>query len=71
MNKKIINTVLALCVLFLVLICWRSIADDQDFNAGVEYREAQVMARLLNIRSAEEDSKLQNEEDAYLSLIQN
>ena len=67
MNKKIINTVLALCVFFLVLICWRSIADDQDFNADVEYREAQVKARLLNIREAEEAYKLQNEEGAYCS----
>ena len=67
MNKKIINTGLALCVLLLVFICCRSIADDQDFNADVEYREAQVKARLLNIREAEEAYKLQNEEGAYCS----
>lgn len=65
MNKKIINAVLALCVFFLAVICWRSIADDQDFNADVQEREALVKARLLNIREAEEAYKLQNPDGAY------
>ena len=59
--KKIINGILAVCVLALLFICWRSIQDDQDFNAEVRNRESVVKARLLQIRSAEEAYKLQHE----------
>lgn len=67
MNKKIINGVLAVCAILLLWICWRSIADDQDFNADVEYRESIIKARLLDIRDAEEAYKQQNPEGAYCS----
>ena len=59
--KKVINGILAVCVLALLFICWRSIQDDQDFNAEVRNRESVVKARLLQIRSAEEAYKLQHE----------
>ena len=59
--KKVINGILAVCVLALLFICWRSIQDDQDFNAEVRHRESVVKARLLQIRSAEEAYKLQHE----------
>lgn len=59
--KKVINGILAVCVLALLFICWRSIQDDQDFNAEVRNREIVVKARLLQIRSAEEAYKLQHE----------
>lgn len=60
--KKVINAVLAVCVLGLLFICWRSIQDDQDFNAEVSARESVVKARLLEIRAAEEAYKAQNQE---------
>lgn len=63
--KKTINAVLAVCALLLLFITWRSIADDQDFNAEVESREAVVKERLLQIRDAEEAYKMQNAEGAY------
>ena len=59
--KKVINGILAVCVLALLFICWRSIQDDQDFNAEVRNRESVVKARLLQIRSAEEAYKRQPE----------
>ena len=59
--KKVINAILGVCALLLLFICWRSIQDDQDFNAEVAIRENVVKARLLQIRAAEEAYKAQNE----------
>lgn len=63
--KKVINAVLAVCVVLLAVICWRSIQDDINFDRDVEYREAQVKARLLQIKDAEEAYKQQHPEGAY------
>lgn len=63
--KKVINSILGVCVLLLLFICWRSIQDDQDFNAEVTKRESVVKARLLQIRAAEEAYKLQSEGGEY------
>lgn len=63
--KKVINSVLAVCVVLLAIICWRSIQDDINFDAEVAYREAQVKARLLQIKDAEEAYKLQHPEGAF------
>nr|AIF26858.1 hypothetical protein [uncultured bacterium fosmid pJB135F11] len=65
--KKVINSILAVCVLLLLFICWRSIQDDQDFNAEVAYRESVVKARLLQIRAAEEAYKAQHPDAEYCS----
>ncbi len=59
--KKVINAILGVCVLAMLFVCWRSIRDDQDFNAEVAARENVVKARLIEIRSAEEAYKLQHE----------
>lgn len=59
--KKVINAILEVCALLLLFICWRSIQDDQEFNAEVAAREAVVKARLLQIRAAEEAYKAQHE----------
>ena len=59
--KKVINGILAVCVLALLFISWRSIQDEQDYKAEVRNRESVVKARLLQIRSAEEAYKLQHE----------
>ncbi len=56
--KKIINVILGLCVLAMLFICWRSIADQQKFNADVKQYEEDVKARLLEIRDAQEAYKL-------------
>lgn len=63
--KKQINLVLLVCAVIMGILCWRSIQDDIDFEKDVEYREAQVKARLLQIKAAEEAYKQQNPEGAY------
>lgn len=63
--KKVINAILAICACAMLFICWRSIADDQDFNSEVKERESVVKARLLQIRDAEEAWKSQDPEGAY------
>ncbi len=59
--KKLFNALLALCVVGLLFICWRSIQDDIDFQAEVTIRENAVKARLLEIRAVEEEYKLQHD----------
>ncbi len=63
--RKVINAVLAVCVVLLAIICWRSIQDNIDFDQDVTYRETQVKARLMQIKDAEEAYKQQNPEGAY------
>lgn len=63
--RKGINAVLTVCAVLLAIICWRSIQDDINFDKDVSYREAQVKARLLQIKDLEEAYKQQNAEGAY------
>ena len=50
--KKIFNVLLVLCVVGLLVICWRSIQDDIDFQKEVTVRENAVFTRpqLLPVR---------------------
>ena len=59
--KKVINVILGICVVGLLFICWRSIKDTEDFDATVAARENVVKARLMEIRSAEEEYKKQHD----------
>ncbi len=63
--RKGINAVLAVCVVLLAVLCWRSIQDDINFDEEVAAREAQVKARLMQIKDAEEAYKQQSFEGAY------
>ena len=67
--KKVFNALLALCVIGLLFICWRSIQDDIDFQKEVTVRENAVKARLLQIKEAEEQYKLQSPEAAYCDSL--
>lgn len=67
--KKVFNALLALCVVGLLFICWRSIQDDIDFQKEVTVRENAVKARLLQIKAAEEEYKLQSPEAAYCDSL--
>lgn len=60
--KKVINAVLFVCAALMLFICYRSIADQQDFKEEVSQREAKVKERLIEIRAAEEAYKEQHEE---------
>lgn len=59
--KKTFNVLLALCVVGLLFICYRSIQGEQEFNAEVTMRENAVKERLIDIRKAQEQYKLQHE----------
>ena len=67
--KKIFNALLALCVAGLLFICWRSIQDDIDFQKEVTIRENAVKARLLQVRAAQEEFKLQSPDAAYCDSL--
>ncbi len=60
--KKLINVVLGICALAMLFICYRSIADQQNFEAEVKQREVDVKARLVEIRKAQEAYKEQHKE---------
>lgn len=67
--KKVFNALLALCVVGLLFICYRSIQDDIDFQKEVTVRENAVKARLLQIKAVEEEFKLQSPEAAYCDSL--
>ena len=58
--KKLINVVLGIAALAMLFICYRSIADQQDFDAEVGQREIDVKKRLVEIRNAENAYKEQH-----------
>ena len=58
--KKLINVVLGIAALAMLFICYRSIADQQDFDAAVKQREIDVKKRLIEIRNAQNAYKEQN-----------
>lgn len=60
--KKLINVVLGICALAMLFICYRSIADQQNFEAEVKQREVDVKTRLIEIRKAQEAYKEQYKE---------
>lgn len=51
--KKIVNIVLTLCVVGLVYICVGSIMGSINFGKVREAREKQIIARLIDIRTAQ------------------
>ncbi|HBC28933.1 MAG TPA: hypothetical protein DC006_04575 [Prevotellaceae bacterium] len=59
-QKKIVNLILGVCVLLLLFISWHSISDTVGFDDEVAQRESVVKARLIDIRKAEEEYKMQH-----------
>ena len=58
MKKSVINGILVLCTLGLVAACFYSIYSDIAFDEEKAAREQQVIARLMDIRNAEEQYKM-------------
>lgn len=58
MKKSIVNSLLAVCTIGLTVACFYSIYNDIAFDEEKEAREKLVIARLMNIRDAEEQYKL-------------
>ena len=63
--KKLINVVWGICALAMLFICYRSIADQQDFDNEVKQREVDVKARLIQIRNAENAFKEQHPDEGF------
>ena len=57
MKKIIFNSILIVCVLGLVAACFMSIWSDISFGKEKEQREQLVIARLLQLRDAEDEFK--------------
>lgn len=58
MKKSIVNGLLVLCTLGLVAACFMSIYSDIAFDEEKAAREQIVIARLMDIRNAEEQYKM-------------
>ena len=58
MNKKVINGILAALVIGLCYACYESINSDIKFDEEKSAREKLVIARLMQIRDAEEQYKM-------------
>lgn len=56
--KTVINAILALCAIALVYICYGSIMGPINFDKEKEIREAAIIARLVDIRSAQQEYRL-------------
>ena len=58
--KKVLNVALLVCVLLLGYICVFSIVDTLNFQKEKKARDAQVIARLIDIRSAQVEFRNHN-----------
>ena len=58
MKKSVINGLLVVCALGLVAACFYSIYSDIAFDEEKAAREKIVIARLMDIRNAEEQYKM-------------
>ncbi|WP_321481329.1 hypothetical protein [uncultured Bacteroides sp.] len=59
--KAVINTLLGLCVCALVYICYASIMGPIKFEKEQKHREKQVIARLMDIRKAQQEFRMRHE----------
>ena len=58
--KKVLNVLLALCVVGLAYICVGSIMGTINFEKVRKAREKEIIARLIDIRSAQVEFRNQN-----------
>lgn len=63
--KTVINVILCACAAALLWICVRSITDDQAIDEKIAGRKKVVIARLLDIKAAEEAYKEQHDTTLY------
>ena len=59
--KTVFNIVLGLCALALVYICYASIMGPIEFEQEQKFREKKVVARLMDIRKAQQEYRMRNE----------
>ena len=59
--KTVINAILALCAIALVYICYGSIMGPINFDKEKAIRDKAIIARLIDIRSAQQEYRLTHE----------
>ncbi len=59
--KTVINAILALCAIALVYICYGSIMGPINFDKEKTIRDKAIIARLIDIRSAQQEYRLTHE----------
>ena len=59
--KTAFNIVLGLCAVALVYICYASIMGPIEFEQEQKFREKKVIARLMDIRKAQQEYRMRNE----------
>lgn len=63
--KTVINVILGVCAAVLAYICIGSIIDDQELDGRIEDRKSVVIARLLDVKKAQEAFKEMHDTVVY------
>lgn len=66
--KTVFNVVLGLCALVLIYICYASIMGPINFEKGKKVREKAVIARLMDIRKAQQEYRNLNHQQYTASF---
>lgn len=75
--KTAINIALAICVCALVYICYVSITGPIEFDKAKTARDREVIARLIDIRKAQQEYRMQNKQrftasfDTLIDFVKN
>lgn len=74
--KVVIRLLLALAIILLAFLCWKSIQGPIDFNKEVKLRDQAVIQRLVDIRTAQVAFRAQNGRytasfDTLISFVKN
>ena len=59
--KTVINIVLTVCVIGLVYVCYASVMGPINFEKTQDFREKQIIARLIDIRKAQGEYRILHE----------
>ena len=75
--KTVINIVLGLCALVLVYVCYASIMGPIDFENQKKARDKEVIARLIDIRKAQQEYRMLHQQkytasfDTLIDFVKN
>lgn len=75
--RKAFNIILGLCILVLIYICYASIMGPINFEKAKKHREKAVIARLIDIRKAQQEYRNMNHQkytasfDTLIAFVKN
>ena len=75
--KTVFNIVLGLCAVVLIYICYTSIMGPINFEKARKHREKAVIARLMDIRKAQQEDRNLNHQkfiasfDTLIAFVKN